>query len=265
MCRSPACIRPSRRTAGPIDGAASPGRRLREVRRAPHSRPAKSRVDSVRSSDSPQAIRGVSSRDCRVPVAVRSAAARSRSRGERRRPDLPQSRQPSRAARPNRTRSRSRPSARASSGWRSRCRHRPTWTRARSIFRFRRRPKTHEIAELVLHTGARVNRFEEKAAFVPLAGLTGFATPPVARRRRACARASVVDLTSKMGRDGTLDWTPPPGKWVVLRMGYSLIGMNNHPASPEGTGLRSGQAESRARQGLHGRRTSTATRAPSAH
>ena len=44
--------------------------------------------------------------------------------------------------------------------------------------------KTHEIAELVLHTGARVNRFEEKAAFVPLAGLSGFATPPVGAARR---------------------------------------------------------------------------------
>ena len=39
-------------------------------------------------------------------------------------------------------------------------------------------PAEHPIAELVLHTGARVNRFEEKAAFVPLAGLSR------SRRRR---------------------------------------------------------------------------------
>ena len=37
---------------------------------------------------------------------------------------------------------------------------------------FRRRPTEHQIAELVLHTGARVNRFEEKAAFATLPGLS---------------------------------------------------------------------------------------------
>src|SRR5215468_3075656 len=29
----------------------------------------------------------------------------------------------------------------------------------------------------------------------------------------------------------------PPGNWSVLRFGYSLTGITNHPASPEGTGL----------------------------
>ena len=40
-----------------------------------------------------------------------------------------------------------------------------------------------------------------------------------------------------MRPDGTLDWTPPAGKWVVLRFGYSLLGITNHPATPEATGL----------------------------
>ena len=40
-----------------------------------------------------------------------------------------------------------------------------------------------------------------------------------------------------MRPDGTLDWTPPAGRWMVLRFGYSLLGITNHPASPEGTGL----------------------------
>jgi len=30
----------------------------------------------------------------------------------------------------------------------------------------------------------------------------------------------VIDLRSKMGADGSLEWTPPDGKWVVLRIGY---------------------------------------------
>ena len=47
----------------------------------------------------------------------------------------------------------------------------------------------------------------------------------------------MVDLTAKMHADGTLDWTPPAGNWVILRIGYSLLGITNHPATTEATGL----------------------------
>jgi hypothetical protein len=40
-----------------------------------------------------------------------------------------------------------------------------------------------------------------------------------------------------MRPDGHLDWAPPAGQWEVLRIGYSLTGAMNRPASPEGTGL----------------------------
>jgi hypothetical protein len=95
-------------------------------------------------------------------------------------------------------------------------------------------PAGTQIAELVLHPAAVVNRFEDKAAFAATIDLYGMATPPV---RDAVAKADVVDLTSKMRPDGTLDWTPPAGRWVVLRLGYSLTGHQNSPASPEATGL----------------------------
>ena len=93
-----------------------------------------------------------------------------------------------------------------------------------------------EISELVLHPDARVSRFEEKAGFANLQSFESFATPPVAAAD-AIRKSDIVDLTSKMRPDGTLDWTPPAGRWVVLRFGYSLTGVTNHPASPEGTGL----------------------------
>jgi hypothetical protein len=97
-------------------------------------------------------------------------------------------------------------------------------------------PTDFEIARLVLHPGTRVNRFEEKAAFVPMPDLYKFATPadPTAE---VVAKSDVVDLTSKLRADGTLDWTPPAGNWVILRFGYSLLGITNHPATPEATGL----------------------------
>ena len=98
------------------------------------------------------------------------------------------------------------------------------------------KPTDYEVAELTLHTGARVNRFEEKAAFVPMPDLYQFATPAV-DRDATVAKADVLDLTSKMQPDGTLNWTPPAGDWVVIRFGYSLLGITNHPATKEATGL----------------------------
>jgi hypothetical protein len=98
------------------------------------------------------------------------------------------------------------------------------------------KPTDYEVAELVLHPGARVNRFEEKAAFVPEGDLYGLATPTV-DAADAVRKSDVIDLTSKMSADGTLDWTPPAGDWVVLRFGYSLLGITNHPATAEATGL----------------------------
>ena len=97
-------------------------------------------------------------------------------------------------------------------------------------------PTDYEIAELALHSEALVNRFEEKAAFVAEPDLYGFATPAVAPAE-AIAKSDVIDLTAEMHPDGTLDWTPPAGNWVVLRFGYSLLGITNHPATAEATGL----------------------------
>jgi alpha-L-rhamnosidase len=98
------------------------------------------------------------------------------------------------------------------------------------------RPAFYEVAELVLHSEPRVSRFAEKAAFVPEGDLYQYATPEV-DPAAAIRKSEVVDLTSRMRPDGALDWTPPEGRWLVLRFGYSLLGITNHPATPEATGL----------------------------
>ncbi len=40
----------------------------------------------------------------------------------------------------------------------------------------------------------------------------------------------VIDLASNLTADGKLNWQAPAGEWVILRLGYTPIGMNNHPA-----------------------------------
>ena len=92
------------------------------------------------------------------------------------------------------------------------------------------------VAELVLHPGARVNRYQEKAAFVARGNLDEFRSPAV-DAGDSIDTASVVDLTANMGSTGELAWTPPKGRWVIVRLGYSLLGISNHPASKEATGL----------------------------
>jgi hypothetical protein len=96
-------------------------------------------------------------------------------------------------------------------------------------------PPGIQIAEFVLH-GAIINRFQEKAAFSAATNIYSMATPPVPAELTV-SKMGVIDLTSKMRADGSLEWTPPAGRWIVLRIGYSLTGHQNSPASPEATGL----------------------------
>jgi len=95
-------------------------------------------------------------------------------------------------------------------------------------------PEGIAIAELALVPGARVDMFEDKAGFGVMPDLDSVHTPAV--RDAAIPTSGLVDLTSRMRPDGSVDWTPPKGDWVVLRMGYSPTGEVNHPATPEATG-----------------------------
>lgn len=96
--------------------------------------------------------------------------------------------------------------------------------------------KGTSIAELVLHSVPRVNRFEEKAGFSVATDLYTALTHDV-NEDEAIQSEDIIDLTDKMKPDGTLEWTPGEGKWTVLRFGYTLTGHQNGPASAEATGL----------------------------
>ena len=93
-----------------------------------------------------------------------------------------------------------------------------------------------KITELVLHSGARTNEWEKRAGYANARDF--YAIPnPDAGEQFIVSPSDVIDLTGKMRPDGTLDWTPPPGNWMILRFGYSLTGHENGPAPAEATGL----------------------------
>ena len=94
----------------------------------------------------------------------------------------------------------------------------------------------HKITELVLASGARVNEFEKRAGYANARNFYAIADPKVAPQF-IVPQSDVIDLTGKMQPDGTLDWTPTAGTWMVLRIGSSLTGHENGPAPAEATGL----------------------------
>jgi hypothetical protein len=97
-------------------------------------------------------------------------------------------------------------------------------------------PTEFRVTKFALRAAPVVNHFEDKAAFAIAPDLYAAATPDVPAAA-AIASADIVDLTDHMDAEGRLSWTPPPGRWRVLRFGYSLTGAKNGPASAEATGL----------------------------
>ena len=104
-----------------------------------------------------------------------------------------------------------------------------------------------KVVRLALSGEDRVNQFEAKAGYS-----TVLAYAPLEAEGRPVAGVpvnQVVDLTSKMNSDGTLDWAVPRGEWRVVRIGWSLTGKSNHPAPLEATGLEVDKLDGKAVRG----------------
>jgi len=101
-----------------------------------------------------------------------------------------------------------------------------TTTRPDSVYVF---------SEINLHTGARINRWEDKAGFYHL-----FTYEPVESNAIPAASAidpsSIVNLTALLQADGSIQWDVPKGNWTIMKFGYSLTGSKNRPAVPAGSG-----------------------------
>jgi hypothetical protein len=100
------------------------------------------------------------------------------------------------------------------------------------------KPAGVEVAEFVLYNTSRVDQVEDKAGFSPWSEKNDLAKEGFSENSvDAIQKNEVINLTANLKSDGSLDWDIPEGNWKIIRLGYSLTGRQNHPASPEATGL----------------------------
>jgi hypothetical protein len=97
------------------------------------------------------------------------------------------------------------------------------------------RTKSLDLAEIDLSPRLRIENVEAKdgdsGAFVASSDVEN-----VAPENLLVKHDAVIDLTGHMDADGRLEWDAPAGDWIVLRVGRTPTGRNNHPAPDEGTG-----------------------------
>lgn len=95
-------------------------------------------------------------------------------------------------------------------------------------------PADVSLLEVAFYNQPRVHHFEDKAGYNIVEDYY-----PLSYQKAASgvATSQVIDVTQYLNEDGTLNWQPPAGEWRIIRLGYTLTGKENHPATPEATGL----------------------------
>jgi len=100
-----------------------------------------------------------------------------------------------------------------------------------------------DLAEIVISTAPRVEHYAEKTLAkmfpTPLPYWEEYQWPQQAEVDDSALvvdPSQVVDISSFMAPDGTLNWDVPEGDWVIVRTGMTPTGTQNSPAAPEATG-----------------------------
>ena len=91
------------------------------------------------------------------------------------------------------------------------------------------------IGGVALQSEARVDRWESKSGNV-----VDFSDPdrtPDYSGSEVIDPKRILDLTRKLGADGTLNWDAPPGRWTILRLGHTPTGAKTKHGRPETMGL----------------------------
>lgn len=97
------------------------------------------------------------------------------------------------------------------------------------------------LAELRFSQARRIGRLAEKSGLKPEP-----AAPECLDSGTASTTTHVFDLSDRLAADGSLAWDPPPGKWTLLRFGYTTTGTTNHPSPPEGEGFEADKLDDQA-------------------
>jgi hypothetical protein len=91
------------------------------------------------------------------------------------------------------------------------------------------------LASLRLFSAARKNSWESEAAWT-LRSIERRGQNPKQSPKAFIDPDKIIDISSKMDKDGKLNWTAPKGEWTILRLGHVNSGKENGPAPKEGTG-----------------------------
>lgn len=89
------------------------------------------------------------------------------------------------------------------------------------------------LSRICLRSAARYPNWEGEAGWT-LRGV--YRSDAVQDRKSYVDRSRIVDITSCMKADGTLEWDVPEGEWTVLRIGHVNTKRKNAPAPAEATG-----------------------------
>jgi hypothetical protein len=109
-----------------------------------------------------------------------------------------------------------------------------------------------DIAVLAFPTpagNARTAGLQAKAAFTP-----DFVPPATESSRVAkdqcIAVDKVINVTANLDANGHFKWEVPEGNWIILRLGHTSTGVENHPAPQSGLGLESDKLSQRATEAM---------------
>lgn len=90
--------------------------------------------------------------------------------------------------------------------------------------------KDSKITELSLYTSPRLDSWESKANYTTKGNRSANFTEKQISSDYIINPESVIDITSYMKPDGTLNWRVPDGNWTILRIGHTTTGEENAAA-----------------------------------
>jgi hypothetical protein len=93
------------------------------------------------------------------------------------------------------------------------------------------------LSEALFYATPRIDDWDQKGEHAYRMSPAVEPHPIDLRAADAIDPAQVIDITANLAPDGTLRWTPPKGRWTILRFGHTTTGHLNVAASDAGRGL----------------------------